>query len=122
MEFMINYGKSSKKSKLKSLHCQLLNHFYHRKNDAIQQRKAIMDSQYIENEISFLVNNIKKLMQSELNRHTRTIFLVNSYYAALANRMPPSSFELTALEIADVNMTPIDLIDTNNMHRLLMKI
>ena len=82
----------------------LVNEILFRKNEAIQQRKKIMESQYIENEINFFFINIQKLMQADMNRHARTMFLINCYYDAFSGKTLSSFPDLIPLEISEVKI------------------
>ena len=55
-------------------------HILCRKDDAIQERKAIIKSEYFEKEMQFLADNTKKLMQEEVDRYFVFTKLLFDYY------------------------------------------
>ena len=51
-----------------------------RKNDSIELRKNIIASAYFEKEMAFLMDNVVKLMQGELDRYFAFTKLLHDYY------------------------------------------
>ena len=64
-----------------------------------------MLSGYIENEIEFLILNIEKLVQAELDRYFSSCQLIQDYYAIVDGKEltnPPESLLFDLLPVGDV--------------------
>ena len=57
-----------------------------RKDEALEERKQIMNSGYIEDEMDLFVVNIQKLFQAELDRYFGCVQIVQDYYHALEGK------------------------------------
>ena len=57
-----------------------------KKEEATEERKQIMNSNYIEDEMDFYVANIHRLIQAEMDRYFGSIQLINDYYNTLEGK------------------------------------
>lgn len=70
-----------------------------KKDLAVTERKGIMDSGYIEEEMDFFISNVQKLAQGELERYFGCVKLIKDYYQAIQNRAAPFNSDLHPIEV-----------------------
>lgn len=64
----------------------MLTNYFLRKEEASDERKQIMNSGYIEDEMDLFVVNIQKLLQSELDRYFGCVQIIQDYYNVLEGK------------------------------------
>jgi len=84
-----NDTKEELHQRVEDLYQQLWEMIENKKEEAIEERKAIMNSGYIEDEMEFFSTNIQKLFQAELDRYFGCLQIINDYYNALNGKDLP---------------------------------
>lgn len=79
-----------------------------RKDQAVEERKQIMASGYMEEEMEFYVENAQKMMEAELARHFGCVKLIRDYrtfveFRGLSSEVDlRSNFELLPAEVKEI--------------------
>lgn len=60
-----------------------------RKEQHIEERKKIMESGWIEHELTFLVTSAQSLMQAEVDKFKSSITVLQDYYHAFEDKLIP---------------------------------
>jgi len=64
-----------------------------RKEQAVEERKKIMDSGWVEFSLEYLTSCAQQMMQSEIDKFKGTIQLVHDYYHAVDEKLIPEAPE-----------------------------
>jgi len=83
---------------------------FNRKDDLIEERKGIMNSGYIEDEMELFVTNIQRLIQTELDRYFGCVQVTQDYYNTLEGKdltETPENIIFDLLPKSD-NLPPIE--------------
>jgi len=77
-----------------------------RKNEAIEERKKIMTSGWIENEMEKFYLNLERLYQAEIDKFLGSLQIINDYYHNLDNRplieLPFHTIDIIKEEIVEI--------------------
>jgi hypothetical protein len=77
-----------------------------RKIDAFEERKSIMNSSWIENEMEKLYLNLEKLYQAEIDKFISSMNIIRDYYHNLDNRpiieLPFSTIDIVKEDIVNI--------------------
>lgn len=60
-----------------------------RKEQHVEERKKIMESGWVEHELSFLVNSAQSLMQAEVDKFKSSVQILQDYYHAFEDKLIP---------------------------------
>lgn len=85
--------------RVEDLYQQLWEMIENKKDELIEERKAIMGSGYIEDEMELLTANIQKMIQAELDRYFGCIQIIQDYYCSLEGKDLPEQPENIILDI-----------------------
>ena len=86
-----------------------------RKNEAIDERKRIMTSNWIENEMEKLYIHLERLFQAEIDKFTGSLQLIRDYYHGLDNRALLELPMFTVDIIKDEpDQTPLEAIEAES--------
>ncbi len=81
-----NDTKEELHQRVEDLYQQLWEMIEKKKDDLIEERKGIMNSGYIEDEMELFVTNIQRLIQTELDRYFGCIQVTQDYYNTLEGK------------------------------------
>jgi len=81
-----NDTKEELHQRVEDLYQQLWELIEKKKDDLVEERKGIMNSGYIEDEMELFVSNIQRLIQSELDRYFGCIQVTQDYYNVLEGK------------------------------------
>jgi adenylate kinase family enzyme len=81
-----------------------------RKNEAIEERKKIMGSGYIENEMEKFYSNLERIFQAEIDKYTGSMQLIRDYYYTLNGKV---LYELPVTTV-DIIKDEIDTVPLEN--------
>ena len=84
-----NDTKEELHQRVEDLYQQVWEMIENKKEELIEERKQIMNSGYIEDEMELFATNIQKLFQAELDRYFGCIQIINDYYNALDGKDLP---------------------------------
>lgn len=70
-----------------------------RKEQAVEERKKIMDSGWVEFSLEYLTSCAQQMMQSEIDKFKGTIQLVHDYYHAVDEKLIPEAPESNTVDL-----------------------
>ncbi|KAA0717472.1 Sperm flagellar protein 2 [Triplophysa tibetana] len=91
-----------------------------RRDEAVQERAAVIDDGWLDDHTALIINHYCTLIQTEVSRCQAGVYLLRDYYSGMNKALlPPSSCDSTRLPLLDVtwseNMDP----ETPNMFPLV---
>lgn len=83
-----------------------------RKEAAIEERKRIMESGWVEFSLEYLTSCAQQMMQSEIDKFKGTIQLVHDYYHAIEEKLIPEAPESQTVDLIkeDVELPDVEKI------------
>ena len=70
-----------------------------RKEQHTEERKKIMESGWVEHELTFMVSSAQSLMQAEVDKFKSSIQIIQDYYHAFEDKLIPEAPALVTLDL-----------------------
>ena len=70
-----------------------------RKEQAVEERKKIMESGWVEYSLEYLTTCAQQMMQSEIDKFKGTIQLIHDYYHAIDEKLIPEAPESNTIDL-----------------------
>lgn len=74
-----------------------------RRDEAIEERKTIMNNGWVEFELKQTTHMAQSLMQAEVDKFRNSVFLIQDYYHVIENKLVPDPPEKQNYELVAVN-------------------
>ena len=83
-----------------------------RKDHAVEERKKIMESGWVEFSLEYLTTCAQQMMQSEIDKFKATIQLLHDYYHAVEEKLIPEAPEQNTVDLLkeDTELTEVEKI------------
>jgi len=84
-----------------------------RKDQAVEERKKVMENGWIEHEIEFMTTAAQQLFQAEVDRFKAAVQILHDYYHAIEEKLipePPAQYfvEIEGDDLPPVEQAPVD--------------
>jgi hypothetical protein len=81
-----------------------------RREQAVDERKKIMESGWVEFSLEYLTSCAQQMMQAEIDKFKGTIQLVHDYYHAVEDKLVPEAPETVAVDLMkeDVELPEVE--------------